>query len=1246
MAGDQAMAGDLFQQFGVSPDDYEIDAAGTLRRRTATEGDDPWQKVLEQREVESGLVTLARSHKKKKALEIIDEIAPPPEPVKPEPVKVAETAPPEDEAAAAAAAREAAAARTATAVASPARTQAPGSGAGAVTKDVARGATEAPRQILGGMRDAAQAALNLGDWLADNLESVAPLGGFQLFNEKGEFAPDRIPAGDPRLAPAKTGVTLPAVKQPTTVTGGVVRGVSQFLTGFVAAGAVLGPAGAALGTVPRGAVQGALADFTAFDAHDKRLSDLVQEFPALQNPVTAFMASKPGDGEAEGRFKRALEGLGLGVATVGMIQAVKYLRDARRAAAAADPEQAAARAAAEPVVPPPNTLLGDETGPLVARQSDVPKKAAADKTLPADSHGVPDDVLAKSLTAKGLTPLTEGADPVFINFGRMKTTQDVIQALTDMATAFKGDIDAARRGVRSNRVTLMASGKEDAWKVLTERRRGDALNAEQSVAARRLWETSGEKLIEVAEVASATPTAENLLAFRQMMAIHSEIQSQVIAARTETARSLQSWQIPVGGTGKARLASIENLLTTYGGAEASSMLARKVASLKNLPEGAGVLDDVVARGAFGKSIDVAKEVWVNALLSNPKTHIVNVMGNTISLMQELVERMAAGAYSRAIGSGAIAPGEAAAKAFALSQGMREGFWLAGKALRTGESQFGAATTKTAETGFERAISSGHLGADPDAWFGRAVDGIGNVVNMPVRFLTAEDDFFKAIAYRTEVAAQAARQASKEVADGALPKDLLKARAAELMRDPPESITMGATDYARYMTYTNEPGAFVQAVNRLDRTLMASDNPAAQASSLAMRILIPFRNTPANLVNYAFERTPLAPLMARYREAIARGGAEADIARTRMALGTMTMLTVMDLALDGHVTGAGPKGEQDRGTRDTLQRAGWQPYSVRIGDRYFSYKRTDPFGIMLGIAGDVAELVNNAAMDEDKREQIFELVAAASASFGNQMLDKTYMASVSDLIDVLHKPNRASGFIERRAASFEPAIAGEARRQVDPYMRYTHDLVTEIRNKTPGLSDALPLARDVWGRPKTFQSGMGMVYDAISPIASRKFDPEPIDREAIANDFNIAPPAPMLTFGIGLTVSLRNRPEVLSRYLELRGTASPADLGADVEATLKSGQNKGKHKWRWGSKPLLDTLNDIVSGKHPLSDEYQDASGGRNGGRDKLITKAIADYGRLAKARILKEFPDVVGAIERKAAGRGATPWTGLAGEEE
>src|SRR5262249_49949490 len=99
------------------------------------------------------------------------------------------------------------------------------------------------------------------------------------------------------------------------------------------------------------------------------------------------------------------------------------------------------------------------------------------------------------------------------------------------------------------------------------------------------------------------------------------------------------------------------------------------------------------------------------------------------------------------------------------------------------------------------------------------------------------------------------------------------------------------------------------------------------------------------------------------------------------------------------------------------------------------------------------------------------IAAASMAFANQVLDKTYMSRMSDFIDVLHNQNKPESWFYRRGAACEPAIAGEVRRQVDPYMRWTAGFVDELRNRTPGLSESLPLARDMRGRPRIYQSGL-------------------------------------------------------------------------------------------------------------------------------------------------------------------------------
>jgi len=57
---------------------------------------------------------------------------------------------------------------------------------------------------------------------------------------------------------------------------------------------------------------GAITDVVHFEAEDPTLSNLIQQYPHLQNPITNFLATDPNDSEGLNRFKRAVEGAGLG----------------------------------------------------------------------------------------------------------------------------------------------------------------------------------------------------------------------------------------------------------------------------------------------------------------------------------------------------------------------------------------------------------------------------------------------------------------------------------------------------------------------------------------------------------------------------------------------------------------------------------------------------------------------------------------------------------------------------------------------------------------------------------------------------------------------------------------------------------------------------------------------------------------------------------------------------------------------
>jgi len=161
--------------------------------------------------------------------------------------------------------------------------------------------------------------------------------------------------------------------------------------------------------------------------------------------------------------------------------------------------------------------------------------------------------------------------------------------MQNMADGYRADLETARRGKRAFGQTVLSAEQEDAWKILAERRTGEPLNAEQSLAARNLWASSGEKLSELANLATQAPAEENLFTFRKMLEVHRAIQNEVAAARTETARALGSWRIP-SGSKELQLRQISDVLGGLGGMENSLGLATRVAKLSQ----AGMVQELEA----------------------------------------------------------------------------------------------------------------------------------------------------------------------------------------------------------------------------------------------------------------------------------------------------------------------------------------------------------------------------------------------------------------------------------------------------------------------------------------------------------------------------------------------------------------------------------------------------------------------------------------------------------------------------
>jgi hypothetical protein len=785
-------------------------------------------------------------------------------------------------------------------------------------RDIFGGAIEAPRQAVAGFLDATAEAARM-------MESIIPLG--------------TISGAEPEYIEIEA--------DPRTVTGAGVRAISQFLTGFIPA--LRGVKALGVTGVAAPAAAGAIADATVFDPQEERLSNLIQEVPELQNPITEYLAASPEDTDAEGRLKGALEGLLAGGIADGLIQGIRLVKSRRALVEVAEAE-------GKPVEQMIEEAMATMKGGMPVPRDVMPP---GQEYIPFDEAA---EAVQPTIRVPEFKPGTTEADPEAarnINLANLNTTEDVSTLIDEVAKADAPNINEARRQkITNDELPKLADDLGMTVDDLLARRQGEAFNAEQILAARKILVASGENLVKLANAAK-NGSEMDLALFRRAMSQHRAIQSQVSGMTAEAGRALQSFRV-VAASSREQERLIKEALETTGGEAVSRDMAAMLSELDS-PEKIGRF---VKDANKATTKDQLYEVWINGLLSSPTTHMVNILSNTMVAALTVGERKIASA----IGPN-IPPGETSAQLKGLVDGARDGFRLAWNALKTGEP---TDPMQKVEAEKFRAVTSENLNIAGPA--GRFADFMGEAIRVPGRLLTAGDEYFKSVGYRMELYAQAYRQAFNE----GLRDEAAAKRVVEIIENPPENIKQSAIDASRYQTFTNQLGKTGKAVEQVRNNI-----PYA-------RVVMPFVRTPVNVMSYAFERTPLAPLSSSFREEIAAGGARRDLAMGKLIAGSMAMAVSADLMMSGSITGAGPTNPK---MRNIMRATGWQPYSIKVGDKYYAYNRLDPVGALLGLSADVTEIIGQTTEAEAA-----QIATAAALSVAQNMASKTYMSGVTDFFD--------------------------------------------------------------------------------------------------------------------------------------------------------------------------------------------------------------------------------------------------------
>ena len=1106
------------------------------------------------------------------------------------------------------------------------------SAAGAIAKDVGKGiALEGGQAVVSGVKRGFNAIMDLTDEAGDFIERYVPgtiaWSGFDndpttpmrvRLTTQNEAQAEQEGAQDgqrswlQRLGAARVRAPTSEAERPETVTGRMIEGVSQFATGWGAGGTVLKgwQAATRAGSIGKSLVQGALADFSAFDGQEARLSNLLAEYaPEAIAPAFQWLAADEDDGEVFGRFKNALEGGGLGVATdfiSGGLRALGAARQMKRAAREqaakqglqVDPTITAAETAArgEEVDAAIKAALGNPEAPRFSKK--IERAERTTQRAPAD--------LAEQVAEAAPT-----ANIFDINLARIETPEDVQAVITGMADRFGKDVDLARRAQRSWDETREAAGNVDWVKSMAERRVGDAVNAETALAYREAVNASATKVLDLARAVKNEPTVANQYAFRRATAAHHAIQMELMGARAEAGRALNAFRIPADAPA-TRLRQIDDLLADSGGANSATDLADRI--LESAAKGDVALNQMIRGGALARSREMIKLVYTNSLLSGIGTPVINVAGNAGMMVLNVMSRAVAPRLGRSLGGQASTQvGEASALVHGYQQALRDIFRLnpveaaqrigdnAGEALRRDGLFRGMAPglddatpagltlrAEREESGMatSRPFSAGAWRVEEDSTLGRTLDIMQMLFEAPSNFNALGDDFFKTIAARGELHAQTYRQVMNEGLEG----EAARTRVADLLENPTDDMLKAAEQEMHDLTFTRQTPGIAEAFSDLRRAM--DDNPTPIPLGT---IVLPFIRTPANLVSMGMRYSPLAPLSRRFRDDLAAGGAAAETAKARMAVGTALWSVWMGMAMDGQITGAGPG---NRGQKEAMLRTDefgggvFQPYSVRFGDRWYSFERADPLGQGMGLLADMAELMKNADWDSDRNGEWDEVAAHAIMAIGQAFFDKTILQGATEFTSALldGTTSDAERLIMKRTSGAIPGSSAlrMVRRGQDPYIRETWNVVSAIRNTVPGFSDELPPSRDLWGKARTYQTGLGTVYDAVVPVQTRQAGGSAIDLEILNNGVSVQMPGRTMTV-MGESVSLKNRPDIYSDFLELSG------------------------------QPAFEHLNAVAEGRHVDSDFYLSLTDGPEGGKAEYIKDVISAYRSDARAMILDKY---------------------------
>ncbi len=985
-----------------------------------------------------------------------------------------------------------------------------------------------------GTRKAINSFSSLAEGLGDTLGEKTNFGGFRygkeasngmieyipydeavkLGNVKGILAPITGNIGKKDYSKIKGFFYDPDKVNPEdnteSLTASFVEGGVQFVMGWLTGGKILKGLGVGkqltrTGQFTKATVQGGIADFIGFDELSGRLTDMIVEHsPEMADTWLGYLQSDADDTWWEARMKNTIEGAGIGAFADVVMAGLRVTK---------------------------GYIAGNIDERLIANDIKIienakegisnSQKLLDEATTIGEKMRILSEAVEKTQKSKPKSKISRekrtliynkiASEDLNVNFEKWKKGEvDAEEAFSIPANFI--NIDTVGRGEVTQSFINTIKAMHEA--VYNNFKKVDGQFSDEVIKRKAIKDYGGDvnKIYqEFGSLSKGTKNVSSLIYAHEMM-LHSLIkalpafQRQVkmkVGGRTqkdvdETLNyilgmmknkmnygSMTGGNFRTLGIVKKELAdsklvsdNLESAIREYeefgfiAGKEIKGSKEKLMQKLTDLDR-PDVTRQILGFVTQNRSWEVLNEIWINALLSNPKTQLVNAIGNGITAMVKPIEdKMGARISAFLSGSnvGKVAKynqlsAEAGSTFAGLFRYMGEALKAGGKAFQRGELILeGSGGMSKIDTGTTKATGSGTF---------------GTIVRSPSRALNAGDEVFKQVNYRSKLEAIATREAQKLGLKGKQFKEFTERYYKDGFDEHGRGLNEEALAYAREATYTNELTGFTKKFQEA-----VNEYPV-------LKQLFPFIRTPFQLAKSVVDRSPLA-LGYRGKHLLGISNDPKMIAKARgqMAMGTMLFSTAFIFEKMGIMSSATNKVDDvekgqgvilDKYKDSELMRfkkseLNFKPYSFIINGVQIPFGRLDPYGAFFGIVADISTNYQKLTQDEIEKlgadmqmflfnqsenspisflDKSWIASKATAGALKDNILSKTYLQTVHEIVNAIYsQDDRAvKRYFSNKIGSYYPNVLTKILN--DPFLRDATTFIEQVKKRTGLGSPAEP-----------------------------------------------------------------------------------------------------------------------------------------------------------------------------------------------